>query len=96
MSEEQLKAFIAKAQANTSLQEQLKAESADVVAIAKAAGFSITTEDLNSHTQDLSDEELEGAAGGNVCIFAATEGGGHGQVCVFAATKGARGGGRRG
>ena len=42
MSEEQLKAFIAKVQADTSLQEQLKAEGADVVAIAKAAGFAIT------------------------------------------------------
>ena len=64
MSEEQLKAFIAKVQADTSLQEQLKAEGADVVAIAKAAGFTITTEDLNSHRQNLSDDELEGVAGG--------------------------------
>ncbi|KGG27784.1 MULTISPECIES: Nif11-like leader peptide family natural product precursor [unclassified Prochlorococcus] len=64
MSEDQLKAFIAKVQADTSLQEQLKAEGADVVAIAKAAGFTITTEDLNSQSQDLSDEELESASGG--------------------------------
>ena len=64
MSEEQLKAFIAKVQADPSLQEQLKAEGADVVAIAKAAGFSITTEDLNSHRQNLTDDELEGVAGG--------------------------------
>ena len=64
MSEEQLKAFIAKVQADTSLQEQLKAEGADVVAIAKAAGFSITTEDLKEHRQTLSDDELEGVAGG--------------------------------
>ena len=64
MSLEQLKAFIAEAQADPSLQEQLKAEGADVVAIAKAAGFSITTEDLNSHRQNLTDDELEGAAGG--------------------------------
>ena len=64
MSEEQLKAFIAKVQADPSLQEQLKAEGADVVAIAKAAGFSITTEDLNSHIQGVSDDELESAAGG--------------------------------
>ena len=70
MSEEQLKAFIAKVQADPSLQEQLKAEGADVVAIAKAAGFSITTEDLNSHRQNLTDDELEGAAGGrNRCEF---------------------------
>ena len=64
MSEEQLKAFIAKVQAVTSLQEQLKVEGADVVAIAKAAGFSITTEDLKEHRQTLSDDELEGVAGG--------------------------------
>ena len=49
MSEEQLKAFIAKVQAEASLQEQLKADGADPVAIAKSAGFSITTEDLQSH-----------------------------------------------
>ena len=59
MSEEQLKAFIAKVQADTSLQEKLKAEGADVVAIAKAAGFVITTEDLKAHRQNLSDEELD-------------------------------------
>ncbi|WP_063414334.1 Nif11-like leader peptide family natural product precursor [Prochlorococcus marinus] len=65
MSEEQLKAFIAKVQADTSLQEQLKAEGANVVAIAKAAGFSITTEELKAHRQQtLSDAELEDVAGG--------------------------------
>ena len=64
MSEEQLKAFIAKVQADISLQEQLKAEGADVVAIAKAAGFSVTKEDLASYSENLSDEDLEAAAGG--------------------------------
>ena len=64
MSEEQLKAFLAKVQADSSLQEQLKAEGADPVAIAKAAGFAITIEDLKTHRQTLSDEELEGYAGG--------------------------------
>ena len=64
MSEEQLKAFIAKVQADPTLQEQLKAEGADVVAIAKAAGFSITTKDLSSHRQNLTEAELEGVAGG--------------------------------
>ena len=68
MSEEQLKAFIAKVQADTSLQEQLKAEGADVVAIAKAAGFSISTEDLNTHRQNLSDDELENVAGGGCVV----------------------------
>ena len=64
MSEEQLKAFIAKVQADSSLQGQLKAEGADPVAIAKATGFVITTEDLKTYRQNLSDEELEGLAGG--------------------------------
>ena len=64
MSEEQLKAFIAKVQADTSLQDKLKAEGADPVAIAKAAGFAITTEDLKSHRQNLSDTELEVLTGG--------------------------------
>ena len=64
MSKEQLKAFLEKVKTDTSLQEKLKAEGADVVAIAKAAGFSITTEDLNSQVQNLTDDELEGVAGG--------------------------------
>ena len=73
MSEEQLKAFLAKVKADTSLPEKLKAEGADVVAIAKAAGFAISTEDLNNHRQQpqLSDNELEGAAGG--CVLVATK-----------------------
>ena len=74
MSEEQLKAFLEKVQGDTSLQEQLKAEGADVIAIAKAAGFTITTDDLEQLKNqkalsegtitDLSDEELESMAGG--------------------------------
>lgn len=69
MSEEQLKAFISKVQADVSIQEQLKAEGADPVAIAKAAGFSITTEDIPTDLpKQLSDKELEGVAGGG-CWF---------------------------
>ena len=64
MSEEQLKAFIAKVQGDTSLQEQLKAEGADVVAIAKAAGFTIKQQDLHAAASELSDEDLEAASGG--------------------------------
>ena len=69
MSEEQLKAFLEKVKADTSLQEKLKAAAdADAVAeIAKESGFAITAEDIQSMqsaTVELSDEELEGAAGG--------------------------------
>ena len=65
MSEEQLKAFLEKVKADTSLQEKLKAAAdADAVtAIAKEAGFMISADDLTTKSE-LSDEELEGVAGG--------------------------------
>ena len=66
MSEEQLKAFVEKVQSDTSLQEKLKAAAnADAVtAIAKEAGFSISADDLKNAQSEISDEELEGVAGG--------------------------------
>ena len=69
MSEEQLNAFLEKVKGDTSLQEKLKAAASPEAAIeiAKAAGFAITAEDIQSMqsaTVELSDEELEGAAGG--------------------------------
>ena len=67
MSEQQLKAFLDKVKADTSLQEKLKAASdADgVVAIAKEAGFMISAEDYKNTKVELSEEELEGVAGGS-------------------------------
>ena len=70
MSEEQLKAFIEKVKADTSLQEKLKAaaDSDAVLAIAKEAGFSISADaDVLKNAQsaiEMSDRELEGAAAG--------------------------------
>ena len=66
MSEEQLKAFLEKVKSDTSLQEKLKAASdADaVVAIAKDAGFVISPGELQKLQTDLSEQELEGVAGG--------------------------------
>jgi len=70
MSEEQLKAFLEKLKGDVALQEKLSAAARPdaVVAIAKAAGFSITTSDISAHRQGLSeglsDEELEGVSGG--------------------------------
>ena len=69
MSEDQLKAFLEKAKGDTSLQEKLNvaADADAVVEIAKAAGFSITVEDIQSMqsgTVELSDHELEQVAGG--------------------------------
>ena len=70
MSEEQLNAFLEKVKSDTELQEQLKAATTPeaVMDIAKASGFSITSEDIQStqsESQEVSDEELDGTAGGN-------------------------------
>ena len=64
MSEDQLKAFLEKVKSNTELQEKLKAEGADPVAIAKEAGFMISVDDLKNAQSEISNEELEGVAGG--------------------------------
>ena len=69
MSEEQLKAFLEKVKTDTSLQEKIKAATdADaVVTIAKEAGFVVSADEIKtaqSAPQELSDEELEGVAGG--------------------------------
>ena len=66
MSEEQLKAFLEKVKGDTSLQEKLKAaaDANAVAAIAKEAGFSISADDLTKAQPELSDQELEGVAGG--------------------------------
>ena len=66
MSEEQLKAFQEAAKADTSLQEKLKAagDADAVVAIAKAAGFLISVDEIKKAQSEISEEELEGVAGG--------------------------------
>jgi predicted ribosomally synthesized peptide with nif11-like leader len=70
MSEEQLAALLAKLKDDAGLQEKLKA-AADLdaaVALAKEAGFDVSKADWlkyqTQQTQELSDEELEGMAGG--------------------------------
>jgi len=71
MSEEQLKAFLEALKADAGLQEKLNAagDADAVVAIAKAAGFVISAEELKRAQADLSDEELEGVAGGNLGVW---------------------------
>ena len=69
MSEEPLKAFLDKVKADTSLQEELKgaADVDAVIDIAKEAGFTVSGDEIKaaqSAPQELSDEELEGVAGG--------------------------------
>ena len=66
MSEEQLKAFLEKVKADTSIQEKLKAAKSpeDVVGIiAKEHGHEITADRINQ----ISEEELEGILGGRLC-----------------------------
>ena len=62
MSEEQLKAFIAKAKDDQSIQDKLKAAKSpdEVVSIAKEHGHEFTADKISQ----LSEEELEGVAGG--------------------------------
>ena len=62
MSEEQLKAFIAKAKDDKTIQDKLKTAKSpeDVVAIAKEHGHEFTADKIT----DPNEEELEGMAGG--------------------------------
>ncbi len=68
MSQEDLTRFVEAVRQDSSLQEKLRAEGADPVAIAGEAGFAITQAEFlraqASRAEDLSDEELESAAGG--------------------------------
>ena len=68
MSEEQLKAFLEAVKADAGLQEKLKAagDADAVVAIAKAAGFTVSADDLKKAQAEISEEELEGVAGGGL------------------------------
>ena len=70
MSEEQLTALLAKIKEDAGLQEKLRgaADLDAAVALAKEAGFEVSKADWRKYqakqTLDLSDEELEGVAGG--------------------------------
>ena len=71
MSEEQFKAFLEKVKDDTKLQEKINgtADADAVVEIAKAAGFAITSEDIQSmrsESVELSDEALSDAVGGTL------------------------------
>jgi predicted ribosomally synthesized peptide with nif11-like leader len=70
MSQEDLQKFLEAVRQDSSLQEKLQAKGTDPVAIAKEAGFSVTQAELireqARQVQNLSDEELKGAAGAGV------------------------------
>ena len=67
MSEEQLKAFIAKAKDDQSIQKKLKSAKSpeDVVGIAKEHGHEFTADKIT----ELSEEELGSVAGGGLFHF---------------------------
>ena len=79
MSEEQLAALLAKLKDDVGLQEKLKgaADLDAAVALAKDAGFDISKADWLKYqaqqTLELSDEELEGVAGGNIVELGAAK-----------------------
>jgi predicted ribosomally synthesized peptide with nif11-like leader len=66
MSEEQLKAFLDAVKADQGLQQKLKAatDPDEAAAVAKAAGFAIAAGDFKILQAEISDQELEGLAGG--------------------------------
>ncbi|QNI55215.1 nif11-like leader peptide domain protein [Synechococcus sp. BIOS-E4-1] len=68
MSEEQLKAFIAKADVDKSIQDKLKAAKSpeEVVGVAKDHGHEFTADKVTELIAELREEELEGLAGGAV------------------------------
>ena len=71
MSEEQLKAFWEAVQADTSLQEKLRAatDADSIASIAKEAGFEITADEVKEAQGELSEEELKAVAGGFSTIW---------------------------
>jgi predicted ribosomally synthesized peptide with nif11-like leader len=66
MSEEQLKVFWEAIQADTGLRQKLQGvtEPDAVAAIAKEAGFMITTEELQRAQAEISEEDLGGGVAG--------------------------------
>jgi len=75
MPEQQLKAFWEAVQADTSLQEKLRAttDADSIASIAKEAGFEITADEVKEAQSfaegELSVEELKGVAGGKHCTL---------------------------
>ena len=66
MSQEDITQFLQAVREDPSLQEKLKsaADADALIAVAKAAGFSISAEELKDAEAHLSEEEMESVAGG--------------------------------
>ena len=68
MSQHELTQFLAAVRQDPALQEKLRQPGVDPVAIARAAGFTITLAEFNEPTEALSEEDLEGLSGGQNSI----------------------------
>ena len=68
MSQEQLQAFLEAVKKDAALQLKLKAANGadDVILIAKESGFLFSDEDLRVVQSSISEQELEGVAGGTL------------------------------
>ena len=66
MPEEQLKAFWEAIQADTALEQKLQGvtDPDAIAAIANEAGFSISAEEIKKAQSEISEDQLEGVAGG--------------------------------
>ena len=71
ISQDQFKTFLEAARLDANLQEQLKAakDADSVAAIAKSAGYAFCADDLKTAAVELSDQELESAAGGITTVL---------------------------
>ena len=87
MSEEQVKAFWEAVQADTSLQEKLRAspEADSIASIAKEAGFEITADEVKKALSTLSDEQLSEFNGGSTysCPCGSSRANDVGSPCVI-------------
>ena len=68
MTSTQLQQWVERLKTDASVQDKCKSAKTaeDIVSIAKGCGISITVESLKETGIDLSQEELEGVAGGNM------------------------------
>lgn len=68
MSQDQIKAFLAKAQSDPSLVAKIKAakDNAALAEAAKEAGFSLSASDFDSMSNEVSEDELEAVQGGTI------------------------------
>lgn len=71
MSSSQLKNFLEALKLDAALRQRIQeaSDNADIVAIASDAGYAISMDDLTGAEAELSDEDLENAAGGSSFLW---------------------------